>query len=403
MLVFEISLTLLFVIQTKQLMLDTPLIISLSFTAFFFLLQMFYCFVFLKTVTYKPIENTQTDILKKQEPISIIISCRNEAENLTKLIPVLLAQKYATFELILIDDRSYDDTRQVIFDAQKLDNRIKLVRIDDKPDKPDEPDGKKFALTMGIKAAKYDRLLFTDADCLPNTENWIAEMSEGFTTDKKFVLGVSLYDVEKGFLNSFIQFETLMTIAQYLSWALMGSPYMGVGRNLAYRKSTFLENNGFYRHLRIVGGDDDLIVNRLAKDKETAICLSPESQTHSEAKKTWNSWYIQKKRHLSVGKHYKFSDKLRTSMFIFSVIWFWLAVMAQIVVGFLMNIEWFYYVAGSVVVIRWLFLALVLHFIAKKISLKVAIWAYPFWEFCYISYQIIVGFIALTSSKVAWK
>ena len=384
-------------------MLDTPLSIALSFSVFFFLLQIFYCFVFLKTATYRPTIAQKTDFLTKQEPISVIIACRNEAENLKKLLPILLAQNYPLFELVLIDDRSYDDTRLLIFEAHKNDSRIKLVRIDEKPEKPDEPDGKKFALTMGIKAAKYDRLLFTDADCIPTTENWIAEMSAYFTPTVNFVLGVSLYNTEESFLNRFIQFETLMTLMQYISWALVGSPYMGVGRNLAYRKSTFLENNGYYHHLRVVGGDDDLIVNRLAKARETAICIMPESQTHSPAKKTWNSWYIQKKRHLSVGKHYKFLDKVKTSAFTFSILFFWLAMLAQLIVGFIFKVDWFYYLVASFITIRWLFLTILVHTIAKKVTIPISAWAYPFWEFCYVAYQLIVGFIALTSSKIAWK
>ncbi len=383
-------------------MLETPLIISLSFTAFFFLVQIFYGLVFLKTALYKS-SDTTNNILTKQEPISVIIAARNEEENLKILLPILLAQNYSSFEIIVIDDRSYDNTRVIIFDAQKLDSRIKLVRIDEKPDKPNEADAKKFALTMGIKAAKYDRLLFTDADCLPNTENWIANMAAAFTEDKEFVLGVSSYQKQKGFLNSFIRFETLMTVAQYIGWALIGSPYMGVGRNLAYRKSVFMDKNGFYHHLRVTGGDDDLIVNRLANNKNTTICIKPESQTNSPAKQTWAEWYKQKKRHLSVGKYYKFSDKIKTSMFTLSILLFWIAIIAQFIIGFLMNVAWFYYVAIALIFIRWLFLTLVLHNVAKKLDFKTSAWAYPFWELFYVLYQIIVGFIALTSSKVAWK
>jgi hypothetical protein len=183
----------------------------------------------------------------------------------------------------------------------------------------------------------------------------------------------------------------------------MGNPYMGVGRNLAYRKSVFMENNGYYHHLKITGGDDDLIVNRLADEENTAICISPESQTNSVPKQTWNEWYRQKKRHLSVGKYYKFSDKIRTSMFTFSIIFFWFAIIAQTILGFLMNVEWFYYIVITTVIIRWLFLTLVLHNIAKKLGLNASVWVYPFWELFYILYQVIVGFIALTSKKVSWK
>src|SRR5690606_12086614 len=105
--------------------------------------------------------------------------------------------------------------------------------------------GKKYAITLGIKAAKYDWILLTDADCRPNTNQWINAISSRFVGDKDFVLAYSAYEQRAGFLNLFIRFETLFTAIQYIAYALAGNPYMGVGRNLAYRKAVFLENKGF--------------------------------------------------------------------------------------------------------------------------------------------------------------
>ncbi len=380
------------------LMADHHLYSLFGIAAFFFCLQLIYWFIFLRLALYKT--PTLAEQKADYQGVSVIVAAHNEAENLQKLLPALLAQQYENFEIIIIDDRSHDDTRQVIFDAQKLSNRVKLVRIDHKPD---EPDGKKFALTMGIKAAKNEWLLFTDADCIPNSPQWITQMAMQFTAENHFVLGVSQYENQHGLLNAFIQFETFLTALQYLAWTLAGTPYMGVGRNLAYRKSVFMQNNGFYRHTTVTGGDDDLLINRLAKGSTTAICIQPDSQTTSVPKQTWAAWYAQKKRHLSVGKYYKLSDKIRTSLFSFSVAFFWLFSLVQVGVGLWLQNEFLLYSAGAMHVLRWLLAVLVLLFAQDKLGAKAYAGAYPFIELFYVGYQFTVGFVALTTEKVAWR
>jgi glycosyltransferase involved in cell wall biosynthesis len=152
----------------------------------------------------------------------------------------------------------------------KRRSRLKMVNIDSTPA---HVNGKKYAITLGIKAAKHDWILLTDADCRPNNEQWIRVVSERCSEDKNFVLGYSAYEKRPGFLNLFIRFETLLTAIQYIGFALAGNPYMGVGRNLAYRKSVFLENKGFNNFLSVTGGDDDLFVNQHATAKNTAVVL----------------------------------------------------------------------------------------------------------------------------------
>lgn len=170
-----------------------------------------------------------------------------------------------------------------------------------------------------------------------------------------------------------------------------------------------MANNGYHKHLKVTGGDDDLIVNRLATEENTTICIDLDSITNSSPKETWNDWYRQKKRHLSVGKHYKFSDKLRTAMFSISIILFWDSLIAQAIITWFMSINsstdisWSYYVIGGFILIRWLFLTITLNQIAQKLSIQASAWAYPFWEICYVVYQWTVGLAALTSKKITWK
>src|SRR5690606_19950607 len=178
----------------------------------------------------------------KNIPISVIVCAKNEAENIKKFVPLLLEQDYPTFELVLIDDASIDETRELLEAFEKQYSNVKLVKVDN-----NEAfwGNKKYALTLGIKAAKYEYLLFTDADCYPISKHWIKNMSSNFTLKKTIVLGYGAYEkVKNSFLNKIIRFETLLTATQYFAWAKIGKPYMGVGRNLAYKKEEFFRVRG---------------------------------------------------------------------------------------------------------------------------------------------------------------
>ena len=148
------------------------------------------------------------------------------------------------------------------------------------------------------------------------SENWISEMTSHFSFKKTIVLGYGAYDKIKGsFLNKIIRYETVLTAIQYFSWAKIGKPYMGVGRNLAYKKSEFFGVNGFINHIRVRSGDDDLFINEAANSKSnTAICYNLEGFTYSEPKTTYKDWFNQKRRHVSTAKHYKGFDKFQLAL-----------------------------------------------------------------------------------------
>ncbi len=327
--------------------------------------------------------------------ISIIISAKNEYENLKILIPELLKQQFDTFELILVDDESSDETYDYAIELNQFESKFKLVRIDSTPD---HITNKKYALSLGIRAAKYDYVLLTDADCRPESENWLKEMSLGFTSEKKkFVIGYSQYFEEKGLLNNFIRYETMLTAIQYFGIGLLGNPFMGVGRNIAYRKSFFLDNNGFGKFQGVVGGDDDLLVNQYAKRKNTSFLLSPESTIYSIPKKTFSEFRIQKTRHLSVGKYYKGADRLFLGLLSMSKIIFWFSFIAVIV-----SVFQTYFVLGGFLLVMVSLLTALLS-LKKKTGDKSQIWMLPFLDFLFIFYYISTGLKVMFTKKVRWK
>lgn len=280
-------------------------------------IQLYYYLVFYSRILFYKNHTGKKDT---QEPVSVIICARNEEENLEKNLPSILTQNYPDYEVIVVNDCSEDETEFVLERFQKKYKHLKTTTI-----KQDEKfyHSKKLALTIGIKAAKNEFLLLTDADCIATSNKWIEKMQANFTDKTEIILGYGGYKREKKLINNFIRFDTLFIALQYLTFALSNRPYMGVGRNLAYRKSLFFKHKGFAQHNHIESGDDDLFVSQAATKQNTAIEISHESITRSEAEQSFGAWFKQKKRHTSTSKLYKFGTKWRLFLENFSRVSFY--------------------------------------------------------------------------------
>ena len=261
------------------------------------------------------------DVSHEFPSVSIVVAVWNELENLKELLPLLDNQDYPDFEIIVVDDRSSDDSYDYLRTNEGQFKHVSYVNV---KALPEHFTAKKYAVTMGIKKAVKDVILLTDADCRPFSNKWIAHMAIQLTDEKDVVLGCSPYDKYPGLLNAFIRYETFQTAIQYMSFAEVGIPFMGVGRNLMYRKDRFWLNKGFTSHMGLLSGDDDLFVNEVSHKNNTAIALDRISYVSSEPKLTFGDWVIQKKRHLSVGKKYKTRDKFTIGLLWVSFLACWL-------------------------------------------------------------------------------
>jgi hypothetical protein len=233
-------------------------------------------------------------------------------------------------------------------------------------------------------------------------------MSRHFTDDTKFVLGFSPYARKPGLLNLFVRFETMLTAIQYFAFGWLKNPYMGVGRNLAYRKSMFLEQKGFNNFLHVTGGDDDLFVNIHARGSNTRLELAAESQVYSLPKTTWRSFYQQKIRHLSVGKRYRFSHRFLLGMFASTWIVAWGAWIALILWLTTLPARDLLYSAETYLILapfalRWILLLLLVRSMLKKASLRFSLWTLPVLDFIYAIYYLSTGLLALTTKKIRWR
>jgi len=335
------------------------------------------------------------DITSKKLPVSVIVCAKNEEENVKKFIPLLAEQDYPDFEIVLIDDASSDETLEVFEQFEQQYPNIRLVKVQN-----NEAfwGNKKYALTLGIKASKKEYLLFTDADCYPTSKNWITAMTSQFTMNKTIVLGYGGYEkVERSLLNKIIRFETVLTAVQYFSWAKLGFPYMGVGRNLAYKKEEFFNVNGFIEHIQIRSGDDDLFINQAANKNNTTISYTPESFTYSKPKETYREWFTQKRRHISTAEHYKFFDKMQLALFFISQLFFFILVIVLLAFQF----QWIAVLA--ILATRYTVAWTVIGFSAGKLKENdIKVW-FPIVEIMLIFTQINIFITNIFSKPVYWK
>jgi cellulose synthase/poly-beta-1,6-N-acetylglucosamine synthase-like glycosyltransferase len=283
---------------------DHPLLIAfLILFGLSFLVQVFYyLFYYLAPAKFIP-----PDASGKKDPVSVIICARNEEDNLRNFLPVVLEQDYPDFEVVVVNDCSEDDSYSILGEFLKKYPKLKVSNI---IKDPKFTHNKKFAQFIGIKAAKNEILLFTDADCRPESDKWLGRMASRFNERIDFVLGYGGYFSKKGLLNKYIRYDSMVIAMQYFGMAIRGIPYMGVGRNLAYRRSLFFGKKGFGSHSHLASGDDDLFVNSNASGNNVAVEFLKESHTRSVPASGINEFYKQKKRHLTTAIHYKLRDKV---------------------------------------------------------------------------------------------
>jgi len=361
------------------------LIIWISFGIQIFYFVFFYVRIFFKA-KYSVTKSTD-------KPVSVIICAKNEFENLKTFLPKVLNQKYPVFEVVLVNDASSDLSSDLLNSySEKYDN-LQIVEIDTES----ASKGKKNAVTNGIEASKYDYLLFTDADCYPETEKWIETMMSAYTENTDIVLGYGGYKKSKGFLNKMIRYDTIFIALKYMSFAKAGFPYMGVGRNLAYKKSVFFKNKGFESHKHIKSGDDDLFVNETANKKNTSITFDYEGITKSIPEKTFKELIIQKSRHLTTGFRYRFINKLILGAESVSFTFFYLSLLIALFLNISYQIIVFTYVT------KILFQIIFISFFSDKLKEKKNLIFIPIFDVLIPLVNLYVVFRNIFIKKREWK
>lgn len=299
----------------------------------------YYFFFFVRLALYKPPKESLS-----AEPVSVIICAWNEEDNLKKNLQSILEQDHPEFEVIVVNDHSLDETDLLLQAWRKKYEHLRVIEL---TRENVNMRGKKFAISMGIKGAKYDRLVFTDADCQPKSKHWLRLMSGGLRDKNEVVLGFGGFEKRGGLLNKFYRYESVHIAMQYMSYALAGLPYMGVGRNLAYKKELFFQTKGFIKHRHVASGDDDLLVNEVATGRNTTIEVRRESHTVSEPRESWADWWLQKRRHLSTGSFYRTGSKIFLGIFTLTHLLFYLTFFV------VLSMKTLYWLALCGIMLKW--------------------------------------------------
>ena len=296
-------------------------------------------------------------------PLSVILVAKDAASDLRKNLPAILEQDYPEFEVIVIYEQSSDDNCEDVL--KLLKEKYPHLHHSFIPDSARYISHKKLGITMGIKASHYDWLVFTEPNCRPESNQWLRNLARNFTLDTDIVLGYSNYEKTKGWFNRKITFDTLLNSMRYLGRAIGGHPYMGCGRNLAYRKSLYYAQKGFSSHLNLQRGEDDLFINQTANKQNTRVEVSPESIVRITAPHFHKNWKEEKLSYNMTSRYFKGMNRYLMGFETCSRLFFLLAIIACLVYGILTQ-DW---IMVGIASFLWLLRFIILLVVFRKTSL----------------------------------
>lgn len=300
-------------------------------TGILFMIQLLYYWV----IYARPVRSAKKAVQGQKQttslpPVSIIVYAKNESANLRQYLPYLLTQDYPEYEVIVINDGSTDESEAVL---KGFENEYKQLYHTYIPEEARYLSRRKLGLTIGIKAAKHEILLFTEANCFPQSNQWIRSMAGNYTPETHILLGYCAYGSYKGFLHKLIAYDNLLMGLQYISPALIHHPFTGNGRNLSYRKELFFKNKGYCNSLNLHAGDDDLFINEVSDGKNTQVVITPESITEMAKTESFSFWKEMKVSRSTTRRHHhgwslRFYRAETVTFFLFLA-----AVIASVVIG----------------------------------------------------------------------
>lgn len=290
---------------------------------FFFLVTIavqlgFHWFFFRRLAFHKPSDHEMSH-RAFTGPVSVILCVRDEGHHLRRNLSYILEQDYPDYEVMVVDYGSVDDTSEFLDEMKKIHPRLAVISLGSSVS---FMRGKKFPLSVGIRSARHDRILLTDAQCRPASRGWIRLVSSHLQNEKEVVLGYCLYRKRTGFFARLVHLDNLWMSIQYLSFALSGRAFKGMGQNMAFKKELFFRVNGFVSHYDILNGHDDLFVNQVSSGHNTAIEVSPASWVLADVGTGFSEWVMQKRARLSMGKRYR--REHRRLLLAYQLSWLWL-------------------------------------------------------------------------------
>ena len=351
---------------------------------------LYYLLFFNRIIFYKNKKNDDGNAVG----VSIIICAKNELENLQKNLPAILEQNYPQYEVIVINDNSQDESNDYL---SQLKSQYPHLKVTDILQESRTFKGKRLALGLGLKGAKYDWCLLTDADCAPAGSNWLYKMQRNFRQPKEIVLGYAPHQKLAGFLNKCIRFETFFTAFQYINFSMSGIPYMGVGRNMAYKKQLYFDSKGYIPQADTISGDDDLFINKVATKKNTRVELDNATFMYSMPKTTWNNWFWQKRRHISTGVKYRGIHKFLLGLQSLTQLLFYVLLIGLLIFRF----NW--QIVLCIYGVRFLLQAFDFGFAMRRMKETDLFWLFPVLDVLQVIYNLILFPSLIKKPSMQWK
>ena len=289
------------------------MVFTILFALGLLILCLYYGIFFFRLGRYKgPSRKKNSPSPAKLPPVSVVLAAQNDGDWLRQNLVYLLEQDYPDFEVVVVDYLSTDETQYILRLLAQNYSRLKVVTL---TNNANGYQGLKYPFSIGIKTAQNDILLLAEPECIPmdTTQfNWIRSMVSGYVHDHiDIVLGYCGISYKPSLFNWLQQYDNLLYSVEYLGSAILRAPFTGNGRNLSYRRSLFLKNDGFIYHYNIPDGADDMFVNQNARPRNTAVVLSPESFTLVQPQPTLRQWHLYRRHRVSTHSFYSLPLKLR--------------------------------------------------------------------------------------------
>ena len=289
------------------------MVFTILFALGLLILCLYYGIFFFRLGRYKgPSRKKNSPSPAKLPPVSVVLAAQNDGDWLRQNLVYLLEQDYPDFEVVVVDYLSTDETQYILRLLAQNYSRLKVVTL---TNNANGYQGLKYPFSIGIKTAQNDILLLAEPECIPmdTTQfNWIRSMVSGYVHDHiDIVLGYCGIAYKPSLFNWLQQYDNLLYSVEYLGSAILRAPFTGNGRNLSYRRSLFLKNDGFIYHYNIPDGADDMFVNQNARSRNTAVVLSPESFTLVQPQPTLRQWHLYRRHRVSTHSFYSLPLKLR--------------------------------------------------------------------------------------------
>lgn len=352
---------------------------------------LYYLIVYGRVAFFKENKLTTDEKQKYTPSVSVVMCVKDDAYNLEKKLPIILEQEYPNFEVVVVNDASKDETEYVLRVLQEIYPNLNVVNL---YNNVNGFLGKKYPLSLGIKSAKNEIILLTESDTMPLNYNWITTMVKGFKQKKDIVLGFTNFEQKPTFLNTLMHYENLTSAMNYLGNAILNNPYMGQGRNMAYKREFFFETGGFISQYNISVGDDDLFINKNANSKNTSVIINKESINLSSPKEKREEWVIQKKKHFKSMSHFKLKDKIISTLMPFTTLLIYVSVALSIVFQF----PWQYAILP--LVLKYTFQIIVYYKSSKTLATKQVAFLSPLLEVLFLFINTTIRFFTLFTKKI---